>query len=174
MIALILSVVFVAAVLAGAKILIDRNVYTAVAMGPVEAPAADSDACAATIDDLPDRIGDFRDVGIVDPAPEGAAGFRDSGGTELTVRCGVSTPGQLTQVSELTDPQDGGGTPWLEIQDATPGSELSTWYAVGQSPVVAVTTDADLSVGDLTGICEAVTAHGSAEDAPEPDRKSVV
>ena len=67
MIALILSVVFVAAVLAGAKILIDRNVYTAVAMGPVEAPAADSDACAATIDDLPDRIGDFRDVGIVDP-----------------------------------------------------------------------------------------------------------
>ena len=168
MIALILSVVFVAAVLAGAKILIDRNVYTAVAMGPVQAPAADSDACAATIDDLPDRISDFRDVGIVDPAPEGAAGFRDSGGTELTVRCGVSTPGQLTQVSELTDPQDGGGTPWLEIQDATPGSELSTWYAVGQSPVVAVTTDADLSVGDLTGIGEAVTAHGSAEDAPEP------
>ncbi|HIW91610.1 MAG TPA: DUF3515 domain-containing protein [Candidatus Corynebacterium avicola] len=167
-IALILSVVFVAAVLAGAKILIDRNVYTPVSMGPVDAPDAESDACTGTVDDLPDRLGDFRDVGVTDPAPAGTAGFRDSGGSELTVRCGVSAPAQFTEVSELTDAQDGGGTPWLEINDATPGSELSTWYAVGQSPVVAVTTDAQISANDLAGLGESITEHGSTDDAPDP------
>jgi hypothetical protein len=167
-IALVLSVVFVAAVMIGAKILIDRDVSNPVSMGPVDAPDAGSDACGSTVGSLPDRIGDFRDVGISDPAPEGAAGYRDSGGTELTVRCGVSAPAQYTQISDLTDPDDGGGTEWLEIADATPGSELTTWYAVGQSPVLAVTTEADLSVGTLAGIGEAVASHGDTDAAPEP------
>ncbi|MGO1950708.1 MAG: DUF3515 domain-containing protein, partial [Mycobacteriaceae bacterium] len=84
-IALLIAVVFVAAVLVGAKVLIDRNVYTPVSMGPVDAPDAEADVCAATVDALPDRVGDFRDVGVSDPSPAGAAGYRDSGGTELSV-----------------------------------------------------------------------------------------
>lgn len=165
MIALLIAVVFVAAVLVGAKVLIDRNVYTPVSMGPVDAPDAEADVCAATVDALPDRVGDFRDVGVSDPSPAGAAGYRDSGGTELSVRCGVSAPAQYTELSTISDR---GGTSWLKIDDATAGSDLTTWYAVGQSPVLAVTTDADLNDSDLDGVGEAVSSNGDTGAAPEP------
>lgn len=165
--ALVLAVVFVAAVLVGAKILVGRTVYTAVAMGPVDAPDADSAACSGVVDALPGRTGDYRSVDVTDPAPAGAAAYRDSGGTELTVRCGVSAPAQYTAVSDTVDH---GGTAWLRIDDATPGSDLETWYALGGSPVVAVTGSVDAGSSldrsiDLDGIGRAVAAHADG-DAP--------
>lgn len=163
--ALSIAVVFVVFVLIGAKILVDRSVYTPVAMGPVSAPDAESQTCADITGDLPDRIADFRDVGVADPAPEGASGYRDSGGSELSLRCGVSAPAQYTELSSV---QEAGGEDWLQIADATPDSGLTTWYSVGHSPVVAVTTDGTLSSGDLSGIGEAVAAHGDADSAPQP------
>ncbi|WP_291479894.1 DUF3515 domain-containing protein [Corynebacterium sp.] len=163
--ALVIAVVFVVFVLVGAKILVDRSVYTPVAMGPVDAPAADSDTCAAVIDDLPGRLGDYRDVGVADPAPEGTAGYRDSGGTELSLRCGVSVPAQYTELSSV---EDSGGEQWLQVADATPGSDLTTWYSVGHSPVVAVTTEGRLTSGDLAGLGEVTTRHGDGDDAPAP------
>ncbi|WP_420099936.1 DUF3515 domain-containing protein [Corynebacterium sp.] len=163
--ALLIAVVFVVFVLVGAKIIVDRSVYTPVAMGPVDAPAADSTICADITADLPDRVGDFRDVGVADPAPEGTAGYRDSGGTELSLRCGVGAPAQYTSLSSL---EDSGGERWLQIGDATPGSDLTTWYAVGHSPVVAVTTDGRLTASDLAGVGETIARHGDADDAPSP------
>lgn len=163
--ALLIAVVFVVFVLVGAKILVDRSVYTPVAMGPVDAPAADSATCAEITDDLPHRIGDYRDVGVVDPAPDGSAGYRDSGGTELSLRCGVNAPGQYTLLSSV---QDSGGEQWLQIADATPGSELTTWYSVGHSPVVAVTTDGRISASDLSDLGEVIARHGDSANAPAP------
>ncbi|MGP9724750.1 DUF3515 domain-containing protein [Corynebacterium sp. AOP40-9SA-29] len=163
--ALLIAVVFVVFVLVGAKILVDRSVYTPVAMGPVDAPDADSAVCADITDDLPDRIGDYRDVGVADPAPDGAAGYRDSGGTELSLRCGVSVPAQYT---ELSSTEESGGEQWLPIADATQGSALTTWYSVGHSPVVAVTTDGRLTAGDLSGVGESISSHGDADNAPTP------
>ena len=164
--ALVLAVVFVAAVLAGAKILVGRTVYTDVAMGPVDAPDADSTACTGIVDALPGRTGDYRSVGVTDPAPVGAAAYRDSGGAELTVRCGVSAPAQYTAVSGTVDH---GGVDWLRIVDATPGSDLETWYTLS-SPVVAVTgsvdagSSLDRAVG-LDGLGSAVAGHPDG-DAP--------
>lgn len=165
--ALVLAVVFAAAVLGGAKILVDRNVYTPVSMGPVDAPEAESETCAAVVAALPDRTGDYRSVDLTDPAPAGAAAYRSSGGDELTVRCGVSVPTQFTEISELVSH---GGTDWLRIDDATRGSDLSTWYSLGGSPVVAVTgstgPDTPLDkVIDMDGIGSAVSSH---TDGPAP------
>lgn len=167
-IALVLAVVFVAAVLAGAKILVNRTVYTDVTMGPVDAPDASSPACGSIIDALPDRTADFRSVGVTDPAPAGTAAYRDSGGTELTVRCGVSVPAQYTTVSSLVSH---GGTDWLRVDDATEGSELSTWYSLSGTPVVAVTGEASGSSPldtrvDLDKIGRAVAGHTDG-DAPQ-------
>jgi hypothetical protein len=161
----VIAVVFVVFVLVGAKILVDRSVYTPVAMGPVNAPAGDSATCTDIIGDLPDRLGDYRSVGVTDPAPEGTAGYRDSGGTELALRCGVSAPGQYTQLSSV---EDAGGEQWLRVTDATPGSDLTTWYSVGHSPVVAVTTEGRLSPTDLAGVGEVTARHGDSGDAPTP------
>lgn len=164
--ALLIAVVFVAAVLGGAKILVDRNVYTAVAMGPVDAPEATSQACSGIVDALPDKASDYRSVDVADPAPEGAAAYRDSGGTELTVRCGVNLPAQYSVLSETAEH---GGTDWLQVTDATPGSDLTTWYAVGSSPVVAVTgSRGNDDTAALGGIGGTVAGHASGSDAPAP------
>ncbi|MGV0867796.1 DUF3515 domain-containing protein [Corynebacterium kalidii] len=163
--ALVIAVVFVVFVLVGAKILVDRSVYTPVAMGPVSAPAGDSGTCTDIIGDLPDRLGDYRDVGVTDPAPEGTAGYRDSGGTELALRCGVNAPGQYTRLSSV---EEAGGEQWLRVTDATPGSGLTTWYSVGHSPVVAVTTEGRLDTADLAGVGEVTARHGDDGDAPAP------
>jgi hypothetical protein len=170
--ALVLAVVFVGAVLAGAKILVDRNVYTDISMGPVDAPDADSPACDAVIGALPDRTSDYRSVGITDPAPAGAAAYRDSGGAELTVRCGVSVPAQYSVVSPVVSH---GGTDWLRVDDATAGSDLSTWYSVSSTPVVAVTgssapdTALDSTVSfDGFGRAIADNADASEDAAPTP------
>ncbi|WP_245557328.1 DUF3515 domain-containing protein [Corynebacterium terpenotabidum] len=165
---LVLAVVFVAAVLAGAKILVDRNVYTDVSMGQVDAPDAQSPACDRILDALPDRTADFRSVGVTDPAPAGAAAYRNSGGTELTVRCGVSVPAQFTTVSTTVD---SGGTRWLRVDDATEGSDLSTWYTLS-SPVVAVTGTVESGTSldkviDLAALGKAV-AEGTDGSSPEP------
>ncbi len=167
--ALVLAVVFVIAVLAGARILVDRNVYTEVSMGPVDAPDADSATCGAIIDSLPDRTSDYRSVGVTDPAPAGAAAYRDSGGAELTVRCGVSVPAQYSQVSSLISH---GGTDWLRVDDATTGSTLSTWYSLSATPVVAVTGSPDAGTSlddavDFDGFGRAVADHAHG-DAPAP------
>jgi hypothetical protein len=164
--ALVIALVFVAAVLGGAKILVDRNVYTAVAMGPVDSPAADSQTCADVVGALPDRTSDYRSVGVADPAPAGTAAYRDSGGTELTVRCGVNLPAQYSVLSETTGH---GGVEWLQVTDATPGSDLTTWYSVGTSPVVAVTGShgAD-DAAALSGVGTALAGHTDGADAPAP------
>lgn len=167
--ALVLGVAFAGAVLAGAKVLVDRNVYTHVAMGPVDSPDAASATCREIIGALPDRTADYRSVGVVAPAPDGVAAYRDSGGTELTVRCGVNVPSQYTTVSS---PVEHGGTDWLRVDDATPGSDLSTWYSLGDSPVVAVTGTVDQGSSldrmiDFDGIGDAVAAHATG-DAPTP------
>ncbi len=167
--ALVLAVVFVGAVLAGAKILVDRNVYTDVSMGPVDAPDADSPACDAILDALPDRTSDYRSVGITEPAPTGAAAYRDSGGAELTVRCGVSAPAQYSVVSSVVSH---GGTDWLRVDDATEGSDLSTWYSLSSTPVVAVTGSVDPGTAldrtvSFDGIGRAI-ADNTDGDAPTP------
>ncbi|MGN0094799.1 MAG: DUF3515 domain-containing protein [Corynebacterium sp.] len=163
--ALLIAVVFVVFVLVGAKILVDRSVYTPVAMGPVDAPDADTSVCTDITDDLPDRLGDYRDVGVADPAPDGTAGYRDSGGTELSLRCGVNAPAQYTLLSSV---EDNGGEQWLQVADATPGSELTTWYSVGHSPVVAVTTDGRITASDLSDLGEVIARHGDSDNAPAP------
>jgi hypothetical protein len=165
-VALVIAVVFVAAVLGGAKLLVNRNVYTAVAMGPVDAPAADSDTCSTIADSLPGKTSDYRSVDVADPAPAGAAAYRDSGGTELTVRCGVNLPAQYSTLSETASY---GGLDWLQVTDATPGSDLTTWYSVGATPVIAVTgsrgTDDTAALGGIGG---AVSDHVSGSDAAAP------
>jgi len=168
-VSLLIAVVFAGAVLAGAKILVDKNVYTDVSMGPVDSPDAASATCGQIIDALPDHSADYRSVGITDPAPDGVAAYRDSGGTELTVRCGVNVPAQFTTVSSLISH---GGTQWLQVNDATPGSNLSTWYSLGGSPMVAVTgtMDGDTPLDriiDLDGIGRAVSSH-TDKAAPQP------
>lgn len=161
---LVLAVAFIAAVLVGARILSDRTTYKAAAVSPVLAPEAESAQCSSMTESLPDKLGRFKKVDIVDPAPAGTAAYRDPQGVELTFRCGVNAPDQYTVLSETHEEN---GMDWLTVTDATPGSSLKTFYQVGGSPVVAVTTEAE--IGDALGdISQAVTSNVDEKKAPKP------
>lgn len=159
-VALGLAIFFVAAVIGGAWVMMQRHVYTPVAMGPVHAPAAESAQCLQLASRLPEKLPGYKKVSVVDPAPAGTGAFRDSQGEELTVRCGISVPDQYTVLSRT---RDAAGARWLEVPDATPGSALRTWYSVGSSPAVAVT-----STKDIADILPEFSESLSALDGPAP------
>ncbi|MDK8890591.1 DUF3515 domain-containing protein [Corynebacterium macclintockiae] len=164
----VLAVALIIAVITAAKITVDRKVYAPMAMGPVDAPEASSQVCADFVDRLPGDLGRFRAVELREPAPSGAAGYRDSSGAELSVRCGVNVPDQYTVLSPVFS---AGEVRWTAVSDATPGSDLRTWYAVGGSPAVAVTTSADVG-GALGAVGSALSsiydANSPAKPAPYP------
>lgn len=164
-IALLLAIVFVIAVLAGAKVLANRQTYTPVAMGPVDAPGAQSTQCTDAVGSAPDKLADFRQVEVMEPAPEGVLAYRDSSGTELTIRCGVTLPDQYTVMSPIHQTEDTG---WFEVKDATPGSSLHTWYSVTGTPEFAVTSEADTDsvVDALSEFSPLVTDANGDSEAP--------
>lgn len=126
-------------------------------------PQADSPQCRDISAAFPDKASGFRKVDVREPAPAGATAYRNEQGVELTIRCGVNAPDQFTQASITEDHE---GTQWLPIKDATPGSNLSTYYTVGAGPVLAITSEADFS-GALDDFSSAIASHTDAAAAPE-------
>lgn len=157
-----LSLGLVAVVLAGARII--GGGAPTVTLSDLPAEHADSAECQQLIDSLPDEVADLPRAEIAEPAPAGvaawAAGSSGAGGNyrdQVSLRCGVDTPFQYseyshTQVVEAdgasssdnaSDSSSDGNTAteWLEVQDQTPGSTLTTWYSTNRFPTVAVTVD---------------------------------
>ncbi|MDK8584263.1 DUF3515 domain-containing protein [Corynebacterium pseudodiphtheriticum] len=149
-----LSLGLVAVVLAGARII--GGGAATVTLSDLPAEHADSAECQQLIDSLPDEVADLPRAEIAEPAPAGvaawAAGSSGAGGNyrdQVSLRCGVDTPFQYseyshTQVVEADGASSSDGntaTEWLEVQDQTPGSTLTTWYSTNRFPTVAVTVD---------------------------------
>ncbi|MDK8577679.1 DUF3515 family protein [Corynebacterium pseudodiphtheriticum] len=147
-----LSLGLVAVVLAGARII--GGGAPTVTLSDLPAEHADSAECQQLIDSLPDEVADLPRAEIAEPAPAGvaawAAGSSGAGGNyrdQVSLRCGVDTPFQYseyshTQVVAADGASDGNtATEWLEVQDQTPGSTLTTWYSTNRFPTVAVTVD---------------------------------
>ncbi|MGJ4137490.1 DUF3515 domain-containing protein [Corynebacterium evansiae] len=164
----VLALLLIVVVIVAAKITMDKKVYAPVAMGPVDAPEASSQVCADFVAALPRDLDRFRSVEVRDPAPDGAAAYRDSSGAELSVRCGVNVPDQYTVLSPVFT---SGDARWTAVSDATPGSDLRTWYAVGGSPAVAVTASSDVG-SPLEGVGSTLSslydANSPAKPAPYP------
>lgn len=164
----VLAILLIVVVIAAAKITMDKKVYAPVAMGPVDAPEASSQVCSDFVAALPRDLDRFRSVEVRDPAPEGAAAYRDSSGAELSVRCGVNVPDQYTVLSPVFA---SGDARWTAVSDTTPGSDLRTWYAVGGSPAVAVTASSDVGSA-LEGVGSTISslydANSPAKPAPYP------
>lgn len=160
----VLAILLIVVVIAAAKITMDKKVYAPVAMGPVDAPEASSQVCADFVAALPRDLDRFRSVEVRDPAPDGAAAYRDSSGAELSVRCGVNVPDQYTVLSPVFT---SGDARWTAVSDATPGSDLRTWYAVGGSPAVAVTASSDVGSA-LEGVGSTLSSLYDADSPAKP------
>lgn len=160
----VLAILLIVVVIVAAKITMDKKVYAPVAMGPVDAPEASSQVCADFVAALPRDLDRFRSVEVRDPAPDGAAAYRDSSGAELSVRCGVNVPDQYTVLSPVFT---SGDARWTAVSDATPGSDLRTWYAVGGSPAVAVTASSDVGSA-LEGVGSTLSSLYDADSPAKP------
>ncbi|MBN9644601.1 DUF3515 domain-containing protein [Corynebacterium mendelii] len=167
-IALVISIIFVLACLVGAKLVYDNERLAPVGVAYYPAPHADDDQCSSLITALPEDIGDFTRVPIIDPAPAGVAAFAMDSTTRITVRCGVDMPLQYT---ELSDTVDTGAITWLEVTDPTPGSDLASYYTTNRFPVVVVTTTGarqQQSTGPLTAVAGAADALSPTEQDTHP------
>lgn len=168
-IALALAVLLALGVIVGAKMYQDSQARKPVLLSSPELPDEDSPECAALLDRLPDRLGGTLGglvrAELADPAPLGAAMWRNTSGEEVTLRCGVSVP---TQYTELSATEEIDGVTWIRVNDASPGSTLSTWFAVGRTPVVAVTADASRD-GDIGDLSQALGTDADVGGAPAPN-----
>lgn len=109
-----------------------------VAITTVPAPDAQSSECASLMDVLPEQLGDLKRAELLEPAPEGAAAWRDPAilGEPVVLRCGLERPLEFDRASAL---QIVNGVNWFEISGESMGLESSTWYAVDRGIYVAVT-----------------------------------
>ncbi len=160
-----LAVLLALGVLVGAKVFQDSQARNPVMLSSPEMPDDDSPECAALLDRLPDRLDGLVRAELAEPAPTGAAVWRNASDERITLRCGSPVPTQYTELA-ATDEVD--GVRWMRIDDAAEGSALSTWFAIGRTPVVAVTADSsrDDAVEELS---EAMLPDAEIGDAPAPN-----
>ena len=163
-----LAVALVLGVLVGARVFFNRVALQPVAMTQVPAPEASSAECTSLIDALPSTLADLKRAELAEPAPEGAAAWQASSTERITLRCGVDAPAQYTPYSQ---PEDIDGARWLRVNDATPGSTLTTWFTVDRSPVLAVTADVEQlrsGAAPVSGIDTAALTGPAPEQRPAP------
>ncbi|UQX11859.1 DUF3515 domain-containing protein [Candidatus Mycobacterium methanotrophicum] len=103
------------------------------AIAAVPAVHAQDPPCRALLEALPQRLGDYQRVPIVQPAPAGAAGWRAASDSETVVlRCGLDRPTDFVVGSpiQLVD-----RVQWFEVRQ----DDRSTWYTVDRPVYVALT-----------------------------------
>lgn len=161
-----IAIAMVFAVIFGAKYVITSAAQQPVALPPTPSEAADSPECASVVDALPDKLMGYSRVELVDPAPAGAAAWTKSAEDKITLRCGVDLPQQFTDYSQTIESD---GESWLQVIDATPGSNLTTWYSTQRTPAVAVTTSTGDAQSDAPeGLTEALNKLDKKPQVPNP------
>lgn len=109
-----------------------------VAIAAVPAPQAEDPACAALLDALPERLGDYRRAPTLDPTPAGTAAWQADPGQEAVIlRCGLQRPADFVVGAPL---QVVDAVQWFRAGAET---DRSTWFAVDRPVYVAVTLPAD-------------------------------
>lgn len=159
-----IAIAMVLAVIFGAKYVFTSTAQQPVALPPTPSEAADSPECAELVRALPDVLLGHPRAELADPAPAGVAAWASTSEDRVTVRCGVDLPQQYTEYSQTLNVE---GEEWLKVIDATPGSNLTTWYSTQRSPAVAMTTSTD---EEPQGLSDALSRlpHESLTPHPAP------
>jgi hypothetical protein len=148
-VALIVGVV-IAAVVAG-----NNPELSPVALGPVPAPAAESEPCVSLLGALPDKIDDFTKAELVDPAPAGAAAWQRSEGEPIVLRCGLDRPTEFDQAAAL---QVVNGVQWFQVSGTDVGLAASTWFAVDRGEYIGITIPDGTGPTPIQEISDTITA----------------
>jgi hypothetical protein len=113
-----------------------RTPQQPVTIAGVPAPQAQSPACHALLDALPQRLGDYTRAPAAQPAPPGTAAWRRDS-EPVVLRCGLDRPPDFVVGSPI---QVVDGVQWFEVTDPHAGDAgRSTWYTVDRPVYVALT-----------------------------------
>lgn len=169
--AVALPIALVAGVVVAA-VLVNRNpLLEPVAVGAAETPDAGAAECIALTGGLPEEMGDYQKVDLMDPAPESAAAWRsttESDAEPIVLRCGVARPLEFTQGTSL---QEVNNVQWFEIDGTAQGLDASTWVAVDRSAYVALTLPSGTGSAPIQGVSEAIKSampEQPIDPAPAP------
>ncbi|WP_072802177.1 DUF3515 domain-containing protein [Rhodococcoides yunnanense] len=127
------------------------------ALGPVDAPAADSEECASLLAALPASLGDYGPTELAEPAPVGARAWAlaDDVSEPVVLRCGLARPEGFDVAAPL---QVVNGVQWFEVSGADSGIDASTWFVVDRAVYVAVTIPGGSGPTPLQDASNAVSA----------------
>ncbi len=128
-------------------------------LGPVPAPAADSEACATLLPALPADLGEFTKSTLVEPAPPATRAWqRPDGGEPIVLRCGLDRPMEFNRASPIQMVNE---VQWFEIPD--PDADASTWFAVDRATYIALTIPGGSGPTPLQEVSDTITANLPAQ-----------
>lgn len=155
--AVALPVALLVGVIVAAVMVSGESIRPPEALGPVDAPAADSAECSTLLDGLPADLGDYSRAELVDPAPVGAVAWApdDATADAVVLRCGLPRPLGFDVASALQVIND---VQWFEVSGADAGIDASTWYAVDRPVYVALTVPGGSGPTPLQDASDAISA----------------
>lgn len=134
--AIALPIALLAGIVVAAVIVKSTPTLGPLALGPVPAPNAESDACADLAAALPEQLGDYTRAELVEPVPAGTAAWQITDAEPVVLRCGLDRPNEFDAATAL---QIVDGVQWFEVSGEAEGIAASTWFAVDRPVYVALT-----------------------------------
>ncbi|MFZ2528904.1 MAG: DUF3515 domain-containing protein [Rhodococcus sp. (in: high G+C Gram-positive bacteria)] len=134
--AIALPIALLAGIVVAAVIINRTPVLGPLAVGPVPAPNAESDACTDLAAALPEKLGDYTRAELVEPVPAGTAAWQIADAEPVVLRCGLDRPNEFDAATAL---QIVDGVQWFEVSGEAEGIAASTWFAVDRPVYVALT-----------------------------------
>jgi Protein of unknown function (DUF3515) len=168
--ALIIAAALLGVTAVGVILVIAANRQAApqpVALPAVAAPQSGSPACKAVAAALPQRLGRYQRVAAAQPAPEGAAAWRDgTDGEPVVLRCGLDRPAEFVVGSPI---QGVDRVQWFQVSSRTEGR--STWYTVDRPVYLALTLPSGSGPTPIQELSEVIDRTvGAAPIDPAPAR----
>jgi hypothetical protein len=131
--AIAVAVAAIVAVLAIAVVRQSTPQQQPVPIAAVPAPGAQSPECRALLGAAPEHLGDYKRAEAANPAPAGAAAWRQEPDTEpVILRCGLDRPAEFVVGAPI---QVVDAVQWFELTD----NGRSTWFAVDRAVYIALT-----------------------------------
>jgi uncharacterized protein DUF3515 len=168
--ALIIAAALLGVAAVGVVLLIAANRQAApqpVALPGASAPQSGAPACKAVAAALPQRLGRYQRAAVAQPAPEGAAAWRDGTANEpVVLRCGLDRPADFVVGSPI---QGVDRVQWFQVSAQSEGR--STWYTVDRPVYFALTLPSGSGPAPIQELSEVIDRTvGAVPIDPAPVR----
>ncbi len=157
--AVALPVALVVGVVVAAVIAQRAPLIAPVALTTLDSPASGSAACATLLAALPEELGGAQRATLAQPAPAGAAAWREvdapDGTDPVVLRCGIGRPAEFTADAYLVGVS---GVQFLELSGAEQGIASTTYVDVDRGTYIALTLPDGSGSGALQQLAEVIAA----------------